>query len=73
MRRTRLHIALAIMALGVLFFAGAGYYYWREQQGGIDPDAVAALPEGEIPVAIRLTVSESGLTGISAATLDRLG
>ena len=73
MRLTRLHLALAVMALGILFLAGAGFYYWREQQGGTDPDAVATLPEGEIPAAIRLTVSESGLTGISAATLARLG
>ena len=73
MQRSRLYLALGIMVIGIAFFGVAGYLIWQNNGGNGAEAELEALPDGETLAAIRLTVRESGLAGLSAETVDRLG
>ncbi len=63
-------ILVALAALTVIFFAAAAYTFFGSGLGNRGEHSIEPLPLGEVPAALRISVTEPGMVAISAVQLD---
>jgi hypothetical protein len=67
-QRTIVLIGLAVLTL--VFFSAAAYAFFGTRLANRDEHTIEPLPLGEVPEALRISVTEPGIVAISAAELD---
>lgn len=67
-QRSIVLVGLAILTL--IFFSAAAYAFFGSRLANRDEHTIEPLPLGEVPEALRISVTESGIVAISAEQLD---
>ena len=71
MSRTRTLMLVGLAFLTLVFISAAAYAFFGSQLINRDDRTIEPLPLGEVPEALRISVSESGIVAIRADQLDK--
>ena len=70
MSKQRSLILIGLAILTIVFLSAAAYAFFGGRLGNRDEHTIEPLPLGEVPEALRISVTEPGIVAISAEQLD---